>query len=156
MRFRRLTSDELLALETEFKQFLIIHELYDEEWRTLAKQSPEKADEFIGLFSDIVFEKIFNELDYLVHFSHQVVSFFDVRNNPMTAYHIRSTSDLFLQNETLLAEAVSQKLDELSFFIGKKNVEKTKAEEVWDLIQKGSEKCDESYFNYYVNLFQAK
>ena len=47
MRFRRLNSEELFSLETEFKQFLVIHALYDEEWRLLAEENPEKAEQFI-------------------------------------------------------------------------------------------------------------
>ena len=49
MHFRRLTKEELFALETEFKQFLIIHELYDEEWRALAENDPYKAEQFDGI-----------------------------------------------------------------------------------------------------------
>ena len=51
MRFRRLSKEELFSLETEFKQFLVIHELYDEEWRLLAEKEPEKAEQFIIQFS---------------------------------------------------------------------------------------------------------
>lgn len=156
MRFRRLNTEELFALETEFKQFLIIHELYDEEWRALVKESPEKADQFIALFSDVVLEKIYNELNYLVHFSNNLVSFFDVTGDPMIAYHIQSSGQILLENEQGLAKAVAYHQDELSFFKGQKKRTKSKAEEVWELIQKGSEKCDEAYFKSYTSALEAK
>jgi hypothetical protein len=156
MRFRRLTTEELLSLETEFKQFLIIHELYDEEWRKLAQEEPDRAEKFIELFSDVVFEKIFNELSYLVHFSDNLVSFFDVRFDPLKAFHIQSPSGISLENEGALKEAFIQYSDKLSFYKGQKNNIKNKAEEVWALIQKGSQKCDETYFNHYAQAFDLK
>lgn len=156
MRFRRLTTEELLALETEFKQFLIIHELYDEEWRKLAAESPEKAEDFIGLFSDVVFDKIYNELTYLVHFSDNLVSFFDMSSDPLRAFHIQSSKDISLDNEEALRTAFSDHADKLSFFKGQKQLQKPKAEEVWDLIGKGCQKCDESYFQFYMQAFDLK
>lgn len=156
MRFRRLTTEELLALETEFKQFLIIHELYDEEWRQLAAESPEKAENFIGLFSDVVFEKICTELRYLVHFSDNLVSFFDVSSEPLKAFHIQSSNEISLENEAALKTAFSDHSDKLSLYKGQKKLQKKKADEVWDLIQKGSQKCDESYFQFYTQAFDLK
>lgn len=42
LKYRSLTQDELKSLETEFKHFLIINELHDEEWNALATNDPEK------------------------------------------------------------------------------------------------------------------
>ena len=153
MRFRRLTTEELFSLETEFKQFLIISEQYDEEWRILVETEPEKAEEFIALFSDLVLEKVYSQLAYLVHFSDSMVSFFDVRNNPLKAYHIKRTDHLPLQDEQMLQQALEEHFDQLSFYIGEKSLVKEKADEVFDLIRKGSEACDESYFLKYTAHF---
>ena len=42
LKFRSLTPQELSELETEFKHFLVINELYDAEWRQLATDNPAK------------------------------------------------------------------------------------------------------------------
>jgi hypothetical protein len=153
MRFRRLTTEELFALETEFKQFLIISEQYDEEWRILVKTNPEKAEEFIALFSDLVLEKVYSQLSYLVHFSDSIVSFFDVKNNPLKAYHIKRSDNLPLHDEQVLEEVLEVHYDELSFYIGEKNLVKEKVDEIYDLIRKGSEACEEAYFLKYTEHF---
>jgi hypothetical protein len=80
----------------EFKQFLVVHEQYDEEWRILAENNPEKAEQFIELFSDLVLERVYNQVSFLVHFSKGMVSFFDMTNDPLKAYHIKCSSDLSL------------------------------------------------------------
>jgi len=153
MRFRRLSSDELFALETEFKQFLVVHEQYDDEWRILAEQHPEKAEKFIELFSDLVLQKVYHQVSFLVHFSEGMVSFFDMRNEPLKAYQIKCPPHLSLQNEIQVETLISKHFEELQFFIGEKKLLKEKAEEVFDLIRKGSEVCEETYFMKYLELF---
>mgnify|MGYP000002536440 FL=1 len=155
MRFRRLNSEELFSLETEFKQFLVIHALYDEEWRLLAEENPEKAEQFIELFSDLVLEKVYNQVSFLVHFSSTMVSFFDMRNNPLKAYHIKCSEGLSLQNEEGLQQALIVHFNELHFYRGEKQLQQEKADEVFDLIRKGSESCEEAYFLKYTQLFEG-
>ena len=45
LKYRLLTDDELKELEHEFKQFLIVNEIYDEEWRKLNAEKSKKVDE---------------------------------------------------------------------------------------------------------------
>jgi hypothetical protein len=155
MRFRRLSSDELFSLETEFKQFLVVHELYDEEWRLLAENEPQKAEHFIELFSDLVLGRVYNQVSFLVHFSNTMVSFFDMRNNPLKAYHIKCSEDLSLQNEDDIQQVLRDHFDQLKFYTGEKQLVKEKADEVFDLISKGSESCEEGYFLKFRRLFEG-
>ena len=73
LKFRALTAAELAELEIEFKQFLIVNELYDAEWRELAIKNPQKAQEFIDTFANIVLEKA----KRLVECGHDVVILLD-------------------------------------------------------------------------------
>ena len=155
MRFRRLNSEELFALETEFKQFLIVHEQYDEEWRVLAENNPDKAEQFIELFSDLILLKVYNQVSFLVHFSEGMVSFFDMRNNPLKAYQIKCPTHLSLKNEIELQLLLNTHFDELQFYLGEKQLMKEKADEVFDLIMKGSEVCEDIYFQKYTQLFSG-
>lgn len=65
MKYRLLTTEELQELEKEFIQFLASNQVTAQEWEDLKKQQPEKVDELIVLFSDIVFDKILKETSYL-------------------------------------------------------------------------------------------
>jgi len=134
---------------------LVIHALYDEEWRLLAEENPEKAEQFIELFSDLVLEKVYNQVSFLVHFSSTMVSFFDMRNNPLKAYHIKCTEGLSLQNENDIQQVLLEHFNQLQFYTGEKQLVKDKAEEVFDLIKKGSESCEETYFLKYRQLFDG-
>ncbi|MEZ4986355.1 MAG: DUF6495 family protein [Saprospiraceae bacterium] len=65
MRFRRLTMEELQEMEKEFVQFLVSNTITGEDWVKIKTETPEKADELIDLFSDIVFDKITQDIQYL-------------------------------------------------------------------------------------------
>jgi hypothetical protein len=88
-RFRSLTSTELQELEAEFKQFLIVNQLYDKEWRELAANDPLKAQEFIDLFSDIVLEKTYNKVQGLVQIGQDFIALFLLQNTIWQFMHFQ-------------------------------------------------------------------
>ncbi|MBR9923070.1 MAG: hypothetical protein GYB31_19760 [Bacteroidetes bacterium] len=65
MKYRRLNREELGELEEEFVQFLASNQVTAEDWKKLKAEKPGKVEELIGLFSDIVFDKILKETSYL-------------------------------------------------------------------------------------------
>lgn len=67
MKYRRLTLDELQELETEFVRFLAANTVTSDEWTSLKTTAPDKAERLIELFSDVVFDKIIDKIEYLEH-----------------------------------------------------------------------------------------
>jgi hypothetical protein len=65
MKYRVLTAEELQELEQEFIQFLASNQVTAQDWEALKNEQPEKVNELIVLFSDIVFDKILKETSYL-------------------------------------------------------------------------------------------
>ena len=65
MKIRRLDQEELNEMETEFVRFLAANTITGKDWEKLKKEQPEKAEGLIGIFSDIVFEKILKKVEYL-------------------------------------------------------------------------------------------
>ncbi|MEO0875110.1 MAG: DUF6495 family protein [Bacteroidota bacterium] len=65
MKFRRLNNEELQELEQEFVQFLVTHSITAPDWVKLKVEDPTKAEGLVDLFSDIVFEKIVGNIQYL-------------------------------------------------------------------------------------------
>ena len=92
LKYRSLSKDELIELEPEFKQFLIVNEIYDAEWRALASQDPEKAQSFIDLFSNIVLERVYNKVPGLVHIGNDFITVFDFQDAIWTFYHFQFTN----------------------------------------------------------------
>lgn len=140
LKYRSLSKDELIELEPEFKQFLIVNEIYDAEWRALASQDPEKAQSFIDLFSNIVLERVYNQVPGLVHIGNDFITVFDFQDAIWTFYHFQFTN---LQ-QPLKCEAddflrfIQQNWEHLSMHKGTKKSSEQKAAEIHALLSKGA------------------
>ena len=77
MKYRRLTIEELEELENEFVRFLAANTVTSEDWVQLKTTSPEKANQLIDIFSDIVFEKVIQKINYLEHRSPKDLKLFE-------------------------------------------------------------------------------
>jgi hypothetical protein len=140
MRFRSLTIDELKELETEFKQFLIINHVYNEEWIEMNQKDLEKANSLVDLFSDQVLEKVYSKIDFLEKRDKYAFSVFAVTKNDIETITIQSknqTIELFTNAQ--IETALNQYLNELEIFCGTKKLAKEKCDEVFDLIKEGCE-----------------
>ena len=65
MKYRRLTLDELAELEQEFIRFLAMNSVSGPDWINMKKQEPKKAEHLINTFSELVFERILQKVEYL-------------------------------------------------------------------------------------------
>ncbi len=65
MKYRRLYSDELAELETEFVRFLAANGLAGADWERLKAEQPERTEALIADFSDLVFDKVLQKVEYL-------------------------------------------------------------------------------------------
>ncbi|MFM6934724.1 MAG: DUF6495 family protein, partial [Flavobacteriales bacterium] len=122
----------------------------------LASEHPEKAEKFIELFSDLVLAKIYEDVSFLIHYSSNMISFFDVRNDPMQAYHVKYAGEQKLDVTYQLNDLLTHYFDDLAFFKAAKIKSKEKADEVHELIEKGCELSDEKTFQQFKQLFDGK
>jgi hypothetical protein len=145
MRFRCLTIDELKELETEFKQFLIINQVYNEEWIEMNQKDLEKANALVDLFSDQVLEKVYSKIDFLEKRDKYALSVFAVTKTDIETITIQSKNQsIELFTNAQIETALNQYLNELEIYCGTKKLAKEKCDEVFDLIK---ERCDVSSFD---------
>ncbi len=65
MKYRRLTEEELKEVENQFVSFLASNQVTADDWEKLKKESPDKAERLIEIFSDVVFDKVLEDVEYL-------------------------------------------------------------------------------------------
>ena len=109
MRFRKLNFEELTSLEKEFKEFLIINHIHDEEWRDLNKEAPEKVSALLEVFSDTVLLKVYGKISYLEFYGEDIWSFFKIDKEWINSIHIQvnnSRDDLPKQIHEILTDIV--------------------------------------------------
>jgi uncharacterized pyridoxamine 5'-phosphate oxidase family protein len=145
MRFRSLTIDELKELETEFKQFLIINQVYNEEWIEMNQKDLEKANALVDLFSDQVLEKVYGKIDFLEKRDKNAFSVFAITKNDIETITIQSKNQTIeLLTNAQIETALNQHLNELEIYCGTKKLAKDKCDEVFDIIKEG---CSISTFD---------
>lgn len=143
MKFRRLTNDELQELEKEFVQFLVSNTITAEDWEKIKKENPERAEGLIGIFSDIVFEKVIGNIQYLEHRTPKNLrAYYCVSDRIyMLGILVEGKSDLDLSKDDSPADMM-QKLQTseaaLKVFSGEKKYKKEKALEIFELMQEGA------------------
>jgi len=65
MKYRRLTDEELKEVESQFVRFLAANQVTADDWEKLKQESSEKAERLIEIFSDTVFDKVLDDVEYL-------------------------------------------------------------------------------------------
>jgi len=64
-KYRHLTTAELQELRQEFVNYLVVNGIDADEWSKIQTLDTEKATEITALFSDVVFEKVLRQTQYL-------------------------------------------------------------------------------------------
>ena len=152
MRFRKLNFEELTSLEKEFKEFLIVNHIHDEEWRTLNKVSPEKANVLVEVFSDTVLLKVYGKISYLEFYGKDIRSFFKIDNEWINSIHIQ-VSDHKYKLPLQIGEILSCP-ERYTIHKGKKKIVNSKEDEVHELILKGCLLGTEDSWHAIENLFK--
>ena len=67
VKYRFLTDEELKEFDEEFKHFLIANGLHAEEWKAMNEKDPDRAIEVVGLFSDLILDKVYDKTEYILH-----------------------------------------------------------------------------------------
>ena len=65
LKYRRLTLEELESLEPDFIKFLAANSIAGEDWVKMKATNPEKANDLIDHFSDLIFERTLKKVEHL-------------------------------------------------------------------------------------------
>lgn len=76
MSYRRLSTEELEALEQEFVHFLILNGVEAKDWLGLKEAQDNLVWQYIDQFSLMVWEKILKDIQYLDLIQEDSLSFF--------------------------------------------------------------------------------
>ena len=152
MRFRKLDFEELTSLEKEFKEFLIINHIHDEEWRSLNKEAPEKVSALVEVFSDTVLLKVYGKISYLEFYGEDILSFFHLDNEWNKSFHIQ-ISDNKYKLPTQIGDILTYP-ERYTIHKGKKKIVNSKEDEVHELILKGCFVGTEDSWHLFENLLK--
>lgn len=155
MKYKRLSTEELSALEPEFINFLASNSIPAADWIVMKETNMERVDELIDLFSDMVFDNIVTKVKYIEHLSARDLMIFHCKKESLHMVGIQLsdecgidlTDDDFFEvwqaNEDIRGIQVYHKEKK---YTGERNTD------VFQLIESGCVITDEKLFNTLLAL----
>lgn len=143
MKYRRLRTDELEEMETEFITFLASNSVTGEDWERLKTDHPGQADQLIDLFSDIVFDKVLDKVEYLEYKAPKDMKTFHFGPDKAVMLGVRVEGDSridFTRDESPEQMAGQMMLSgaKLKLYRAEKVYQKERKQELFDLMENGA------------------
>ncbi len=151
MKFRRLKAEELDSLEEDFIQFLASNTVTADDWKSMQNNAPEKAEEMIDVFSDVVWDKILGNIKYMQHRFPQELRVYKFDENEASAIVLRFKSNgIDLTNNDDVQGIATGKIDLTKFspevLHGTRAYRSNRKQEIFVLMEQGAKPCKEAFW----------
>jgi len=142
MKYRRLRNEELKELEKDFVKFLASNHVTADDWVKLKKTDQEKVEELIGIYSDIVFDKVIGNLEYLEFKTPHDIKTFHCQADKMILMGIAIspnagvdfTQELTAQDMMAILKKSSQ---EIQIYTAEKGYNNNREKELFQMMESG-------------------
>ncbi|MFY0686364.1 MAG: hypothetical protein JXQ90_04315 [Cyclobacteriaceae bacterium] len=148
MKYRRLTTDELHELEKEFVDFLVVNGITADEWVNLKEQAPDKAEQIVDAFSDVVMEGVLRKIKFIDMITSGFLYCFQCLEDKMVLVGLEKDADVvidFTQRDQI-SEALAKKQKGIKIFTQNKVYTKTREVELFEMLSKGCNISDGTMF----------
>ena len=140
MKYKRLTKEQFEALHQEFVTFLATQSIDKAEWDKIKAQKPELAEQELDVFSDLIWEGVLTNANYLEHFSKSHIFLFHCQEKLMQSIVLKSldTEVDFMNKEGLVWLSDNLFTDAVEMHLGKKEYQEERNKAIFDLISEGA------------------
>ena len=143
MKYRRLTEAELDEVEPQFVRFLASNQITADDWKKLKTESPDKVERLIEIFSDTVFDKVLEDVEYLEFKTpHDLKAFhFSEDKTVMNGLKVEGETEVDL-TEQMSPQQLSQQLQltgaKLKLYTAEKEYKESRKMEIFKLMEGGA------------------
>ena len=141
MKYRRLTKEELQQLQQEFVRYLASQSIPASEWVSMKARGDQKVDHFIEHFSDMIFERVLSNVNYLEKKTKNEWHFYKVSDESIKLNGLRLSGNKeidFRKSEELdLKRLYLEYGGDLALFSAEKGFQKEKNQEIFALLEAG-------------------
>lgn len=140
MKYTRLTKEQMESLHEEFAKFLATQSIDKKQWETLKSSNSVLVEEELDLFSDMIWEQVLDQTNYLEHFSPNFIFLFHSKQDKMQSIVIKSLIPEidFMTSKGLEWMVQNLQSEQLEILRGQKAYDKERNEVLFEIIQQGA------------------
>lgn len=140
MKYKRLTKEQFEALHKEFTNFLATQAIDRTEWDKIKSDKPEVAEQELDVFSDLIWEGVLTNANYLEHFSKNHIFLFHCQEKLIQSIVLKALEPQvdFMEKEGLQWLSDNIFTDTVEIHLGKKEYEAERNQAIFDLITEGA------------------
>lgn len=154
MKYSRLTKEQFEELHQEFINFLATQSVTADEWANLKINKPELAETELDVFSDLIWEGVLNQTEYLEHFSAQHIYLFRLGKKKMKVIVVKvKNTDIDITTQKGYDWLRENLMDErVEFLQADKDYTDDKNLDKFKIIQQGANITKGELFAYFNDL----
>jgi hypothetical protein len=140
MKYKRLTKEQFEALHQEFSNFLATQSIDKAEWDSIKTNKPDVAEQELDVFSDLIWEGVLTNAQYLEHFSKNHIFLFHCQEKLIQSIVLKALDAEvnFMEKEGLQWLSDNLFTDTVEIHLGKKEYEDARNTTIFDLITQGA------------------
>jgi hypothetical protein len=157
MKYKRLTKEQFEALHQEFSNFLATQSIDKAEWDSIKANTPEVAEQELDVFSDLIWEGVLTNAQYLEHFSKNHIFLFHCQEKLIQSIVLKALEPEvnFMEKEGLQWLSDNLFTDTVEIHLGKKEYEQERNTAIFDLISQGAILSDGQLYLQINGIIQA-
>jgi hypothetical protein len=158
MKYKRLTKEQFEALHQEFINFLATQSIDRAEWDKIKADKPEVAEQEMDVFSDLIWEGVLSNANYLEHFSKNHIFLFHCQEKIIQSIVLKTISQEvdFMQKDGLQWLSDNLFTDAVEIHLGKKEYEEERKIAIFDLITQGAILSDGQLYLQINSIINSK
>lgn len=148
MKYKDLTNEELQALEPEFIKYLAANTITADDWVKIKKHEPIKTSQMISHFSELVFENILNNIEYLQFNTKEKVMVFHCGPDKLVSMILEAPSEINpdFTNKEYFKKVVDNPPEGIKVYSVEKEYSKERNLELFEMTEKGCFPTDNHLF----------
>ena len=155
MKFHRLSEAQFHEMHEEFSVFLASNSIDKKKWERIKDEFPQKVTFLLDKFSDLVWDKILNQCNYLEFSTPSQLFLFHTKKNSVDALVVKSV-DIVQDLSTPIGFQWMLKnisSDYISLFNASKIYTPNRTDFIYSYLKKGAVLSDGQYFKHLKSYF---
>jgi hypothetical protein len=140
MKYKRLSKEQFESLHQEFATFLASQSIDKNEWDLLKANNHEVAEQELDVFSDLIWEGVLTNANFLEHFSKNYIFLFHCQEKIIQSIVLKSLEPTidFMNQEGLKWLGDNLFTEHVEIHLGKKEYNQERNAAIFELILQGA------------------